>query len=73
MQNSLHIVTEFELACETSVSPRSSPPGTFRETSSAAKSKEKRMFSQAKFEPVIHLVLVFKIPVTLLGLASGSC
>ena len=35
--------------CKTSVSPRSSPMGTFRaETSPAAKSEEKRMFSQAK-------------------------
>ena len=32
---------------KTSVSPRSSPLGTFRETFPAAKSEEKRMFSQA--------------------------
>ena len=32
---------------KTSVSPRSSPPGTFRKTSQAAKSEFKRMFSQA--------------------------
>ena len=46
-------VVYFFLAClwpsKTSVSPRSSPLGTFRaeETSPAAKSEEKRMFSQA--------------------------
>ena len=45
----------FFLAClspaKTSVSPRSSPLGTFRteETSPAEKSEEKRMFSQASF------------------------
>ena len=43
-------LSDLKYPAKTSVSPRSSPPGTFRETSPSAKSGEKRMFSQARFE-----------------------